>query len=287
MADHIFATAGVGSLYNNFMISCGGWTRFITFFLLIGVACSCAQIPVVKAPEGPFFVTPEITYLLDSPGHGGKVLGPLYKGDKVELVDAGKSPWWQIKLQRSGQVGWIRQELLSSGPVATVFYYVNEDTLPLLECPRPDCLPLHLLFRGEQVRRVEAGDRDWWRVMVVKTHSLGWVPASVLTENIEDTRQKQIRKPYYYVAVRKLILRANPSNRGQVIRTLQFNDQVQKIGETKGWYQVRQPSTGALGWVLSRDLVTLPLILPRGVPTKNEPKPFKHREEPLVEPEFM
>ena len=90
---------------------------------------------------------------------------------------------------------------------------------------------------------------------MVASHSLGWVPASALTEHIEDTRQKQIRKPYYYVAVRKLILRANPSNRGQVIRTLRFNDQVQKIGETKDWYQVRQPSTGALGWVLSRDLV--------------------------------
>ena len=211
----------------------------------------------------------------------------LYKGDKVERVDAGESPWWQVKLQRSGQIGWVRKELLSSDPVATGFYYVNEDTLPLLECPRADCLPLQLLFRGEQVQRVEEGDQGWWRVLVIKSHSLGWVPASALTERIEDTRQKQIRKPYYYVAVGKLILRAKPSNRGQVIRTLRFNDQVQKIGETKDWFQVRQPSTGALGWVISRDLENLPLILPRGVPSKNEFKPFKQREEPLVEPEFM
>ena len=137
-----------------------------------------------------------------------------------------------------------------------VFYYVNEDTLPLLECPRSDCLPLQLLFRGDQVQRVEEGDQGWWRVLVIKSRSLGWVPASALTEQIEDTQQKQIRKPYYYVAVGKLILRAKPSNRGQVIRTLRFNDQVQKIGETKDWFQVRQPSTGALGWVISRDLET-------------------------------
>jgi uncharacterized protein YgiM (DUF1202 family) len=123
--------------------------------------------------------------------------------------------------------------------------------------------------------------------MVVKSHSLGWVPASALTENIEDTRQKQIRNPYYYVAVRKLILRAKPSNRAQVIRTLRFNDQVQKIGETKDWFQVRQPSTGALGWVISRDLETFLLIAPRGAPSKNELKPFKQKEEPIVEPEFM
>jgi hypothetical protein len=242
---------------------------------------------VVKAPEGPFFVTPEITYLWDSPGFGGNVLSPLYKGDRVERVDVGESPWWQVKLQRSGQVGWVRRESLSSGLVATSFYYVNEDTLPLLECPRGDCLPLQLLFRGEQVQRVEEGDRGWWRVLVVKSHSLGWVPASALSERIEDTRQNQIRKPYYYVAIRKLILRAQPSNRGQVIRTLRFNDQVQKIGETKDWFQVRQPSTGALGWVIKRDLENLPMILPRGGPSKNESKPFKLREEPLVEPEFM
>ena len=137
------------------------------------------------------------------------------------------------------------------------------------------------------MQRVKEGDRGWWQVLVIKSHSLGWVPASALTEHIEDTRQKQIRKPYYYVAVGKLILRAQPSSRGQVIRTLRFNDQVQKIGETKDWFQVRQPSTGALGWVSSRDLETLPLILPRGVPSKKEFKPFKLREEPLAEPDFM
>jgi hypothetical protein len=263
------------------------WARCITLSLLLGIVCSCAQTPVVKAPEGPCAVIPEITYLLDNPGYGGKVLGPLYRGDRVERIDGGESPWWQVKVHRSGQVGWVRSELLSPGFVAIKFYYANEDTLPLLECPRGDCLPLQLLFRGDQVQRVEEGDHGWWRVLVVKSHNLGWVPASALTEHIEDTRQKQIRKPYYYVAVRKIILRAKPSNRGQVIRTLGFNDQVQKIGETKDWYQVRQPATGALGWLPSRDLEKLPLILPRGVPSKNEFKPFKQREEPLGEPEFM
>jgi uncharacterized protein YgiM (DUF1202 family) len=269
------------------MISYDCLTRCITLFLLLGLVCCCAHPPVVKAPEGPFSVTSEITYLLDSPGYGGNVMAPLYKGDRVERVDVGESPWWQVKLQRSGQVGWVRRELLSSGLVATSFYFVNEDRLPLLECPRSDCLPLQLLFRGAQVQRVEQGHGGWWRVLVIKSHSLGWVPASAFKERIEDTRQNQNRKPYYYVAVRKLILRAHPSNRGQVIRTLRFNDQVQKIGQTKDWYQVCQPSTGALGWVISRDLETLPLILPKGAPSRNESKPFKQKEEPLLEPEFM
>jgi uncharacterized protein YgiM (DUF1202 family) len=261
-------------------------TRLIILILLLGLTCSCAQAPV-KPPEVSFYVTPEVTYLLDSPGGGGNVLGPLYRGDEVENLEVGESSWWRIKVLRSGQTGWIRKELLSSNPVASVFYFVKEDTVPLLGCPRSDCLPLQLLFRGDQVQRVEEGPRDWWRILVIKTGSLGWVPAASLTERIEEAQQRQAQRPYYYVAVRKLSLLARPSSRGEVIRVLQFNDQVQKLGGTDGWFMVCQPSSGALGWVISHDLEPLPLISPRGVPAKDELKPFKQREEPELELEFM
>jgi uncharacterized protein YgiM (DUF1202 family) len=137
------------------------------------------------------------------------------------------------------------------------------------------------------VQRVEEGDQGWWRVLEIKSRSLGWVPAAALTERIEDVQQKQLRKPYYYVAVRKLILRAKPSNRSEVIRTLGFNDQVEKIGETEGWFNVRQPSSGAVGWVISSYLENRLLIAPRGVPSKKKPGPSQHKEEPAVEPDFI
>jgi uncharacterized protein YgiM (DUF1202 family) len=262
-------------------------TKFIILTLLLGLASACAKTQVAKLPAGPFYVTSDITYLLDSPAPGGNVLGSLYKGDKVGRVEAAESDWWRVELRRTGQSGWVRKELLSPDPQPTVFYYVKEDTVPLLECPRSNCLSLQLLFRGDQVQRIQEGDQGWWRVLVIKSHSLGWVPAAALTEHIEAAQQQQLRKPYYYVAVRRLILRAKPSNRGEVIRNLRFNEQVQKIGETRDWFKVRQPSSGAVGWVLSRDLETLPSITPRGVPAKTGLKPFKQREEPLVEPEFM
>lgn len=261
--------------------------RLTILFLLLGLTWSCAETPV-KPPEVLFYVTPEVTYLHDRQGSDGNILGPLYMGDKVERVDAGESNWWQVKLLRSGQTGWIQKELLSAKPVPSVFYYINEDTLPLLECPRSDCIALQLLFRGDQVQRVEEGQAGWRRVLVVKSRSIGWVPAAALTQRIEEAQQKQTGKPYYYVAVPKLSLRAKPSNRGEVIRTLQFNNQVQKLGETEGWFKVRQPSSGAVGWVLSRDLETQPSISPRGRgPAREELKPFKQREEPESEPEFM
>ena len=255
--------------------------------LLLGLVWSCAPTQVVQVPAGPYFVAPEITYLLDSPGPGGNVLSPLFKGDKLDLVEGGDSTWWQVKLQRTGQTGWVRKELLSLTPVATVFYYVKEDTLPLLECPSSDCIPLQLLFRGDQVQKNRGRrPREWWRVLAIKSRSLGWVQASGLTQNSAEALQER-RQPYYYVATRKLILRAQPSARGTVIRTLQFNDQVQKIGETKDWFNVRQPASGAVGWVFSRDLEPMPLISPRGMPTKKNLRPFKQREEPLSEPDFM
>jgi uncharacterized protein YgiM (DUF1202 family) len=263
------------------------WARLLTLTLLLGLVCSCVTTPVAKPPEGLVFVTSEITYLLDRPGYGGNVLGPLYRGDKVEIVDAGESAWWRVELQRSGQAGWVCKEALSQNPVATVFYFVKEDTLSLRECPGSDCIPLQLLSQGDEVQRVEEGDRGWWRVLVINSRSLGWVPAAALAEHREDVQQEQLRKPYSYVAVRKLILRAKPSDRSEVVRTLGVNDQVEKIGETEGWFKVRQPSSGAVGWVISRHLDTLPLTSPRGVPSKKKPEPSLQKEEPAVEPAFI
>ena len=89
------------------------------------------------------------------------------------------------------------------------------------------------------------------------------------------------------MAVRKLVLRAKPSDRAEVIRTLGVNNQVEKIGETEGWFNVRQPSTGAVGWVISRHLKTLPVILPQGVPAKKKPGPSRQKAQPDVDPDFI
>ncbi len=261
-------------------------TRLLLLTLLWGSAWSCATTPV-KPPEVYFYVSQEITYLKDGPGDASNVLGLLYKGDKVERVEEGQTDWWRVKVLRSGQSGWVRKGLLSAEPVPTVFYYINADTVPLRECPGSDCLSLQLLFRGEQVQRVAEGDQGWWRVLVIKGHSLGWVPAAALTAQYEETQQKAGRN-YYYVAVSRLNLQAKPAPRSEVVRALKFNSQVEKIGESGAWFKVRQPASGAVGWVLGRDLETLPLAFPRGqAPVRREPKPFKQREEPTVEPEFM
>ncbi len=137
------------------------------------------------------------------------------------------------------------------------------------------------------MQRIEVGAQGWWRILVLKSRGLGWVPATALMERLETSQRPQRKLPYYYIAVLKLNLRAQPSDRGELIRTLRFNEQVQKLGESKGWFRVRQPASGAVGWVRSNDLESLPMRSPRGGPAKEELKPFKQREEPLLEPEFM
>ena len=264
-------------------------TKLVMATLLLGIAASCVH-PPIKPPESSLFITVETAYLRDNPGYGGNVLGQLYQGDEVKILDLRESGWCRIELLRSGQRGWVQKELLSPTPVRTVFYYINRDSFPLLECPRDDCLRLQVLFRGDQVQRVEEGEQGWWHVLAVKSRSLGWVPSEVLAETIQETKAGPLQKSYYYVKPASVKLRAKPSPKSEIVRTLKFNDQVQKIEEGHGWLKVRQPSSGAVGWVAGSDLETLPgLAPPKVLPAKGkeEPEPFKSKEAPEIEPEFM
>ncbi len=265
---------------------CRNFSRLMALGFLLLLTWSCAEAPV-KPTGGSFYLTPPIAYLRESPGYDASVVGPLYQGDEVEWQGTEEAGWWQVNLPRSGATGWVRKELLSTKPVSTVFYYVNEDNRPLLECPRNDCLPVEMLYRGDEVQRVKEGKQGWWRVLVLKSRSLGWVPAAALTANRETARGAKATTTYLYVAVRKLSLRAKPAVQSEVVRTLKFNDQVQKLAKSGAWFKVRQPESGALGWVLGRDLETLPAIFPRGAPAREPIKPFKPGEEPEAEPEIL
>lgn len=263
--------------------------KLVMAALLLGITGSCAH-PPIRPPAGSFFVNVETAYLRDNPGYAGNILGQVYKGDEVKILDVTKSGWCRVELLRSSQMGWLQKELLSPIPVRPVFYYVNGDNIPLLECPRDDCLRLQVLFRGDRVQRVEEGKRGWWHVLAVKSRSLGWLPSEVLVEKLMETRTRQLQKIYYYVKTAKARLRAKPSTNSEIVRTLKFNDQVQKIEETPGWLKVRQPASGAVGWIARPNLDTLPGVSPLGPgPAKEElePKFIKPKQQPEIEPEFM
>lgn len=274
------------------MESCRNLTSLILSLLLLGLASFCVKAHA-KPSENHYYVTQEVIYLRDGPTYAGNVVGALYLGDEVERIDASKSNWWLVRHLGTGQEGWSQKELFSPDPVPSVYYYVNANSVALRECPGKNCPSLQMLFRGNKVKKVGENNQGWWRVLVPDSRSLGWVPASSLVERFEGSKLRQPSKSYYYVAVRKLNLRAEPELQSQVIRSLRFNDQVEKIDQnSQGWFKVRQPSSGAVGWVSGNFLETLPLLSPRGgappgTETGTEISPFKPREEQPLEPEIM
>jgi uncharacterized protein YgiM (DUF1202 family) len=261
--------------------------RIASFFLLILIS-SCTTIPLVPSEKTEYYVIPEITYLRQSPGYEEKALNQINRGDRVIVMKNGESSWWQVQQVSTGQIGWLQKALLSSVPVPSNFYFVNQNNLTLLACPKSDCPALAVISRGDRVSKLDEQSSGWWRVQVAATGVQGWLPAAALTESLADHIIEQPPKDYYYVAIKNLGLRSKPWINDAVVKTLEFNQQVQKISQnSQGWFKVRLPADGSQGWVLSRYLEQLPTIAPRPLPAKIKPKLWKPKKEAPAEPEVM
>jgi uncharacterized protein YgiM (DUF1202 family) len=257
--------------------------RIIPLLLILALISSCTSIPPT-APVGNYYVTSEIAYLRDTSRYEGHVLGQLYKGDQVEKLESNGSEWWRVRSGRTGQEGWIQENILSLNPVPITYYHIGLDTVPLRECPGEKCPSLQLLYRGDEVQKVEKNDRGWWRVLLIKGRTLGWLPETALKEHVTPTQAKVGVPNYYYVGMIRLNLHQEPLNSSKVITTLEFNDQVFKIAESPlGWVKVRQAKSGAVGWVEARHLEPLPLKFPH---RPIRPKKKVHKS-PESEPEIM
>lgn len=261
-----------------------GWFKYKLTLAASIFALICGCLPISSpAPHGNYYVTSEIAYLRDGPRYNSRVLGQLYKDDMVEKLQSTSAKWWRIRANRTGQVGWMQASILSLNPVKITCYYVTPDTVVLRECPGEECQSLQLLYRGDQVQRVEKNDRGWWRVLVIKGRGLGWLPEKDLVEHPVSPQSKIAKKNYYYVAVTYLKLYQQPMNSAKVIKTLKFNNQLQKLAENPlGWLKVRQPSSSAVGWVKQRYLESLPRRFPRGYQRHKRKLPKGQELEPEI-----
>ena len=89
------------------------------------------------------------------------------------------------------------------------------------------------------------------------------------------------------MAVRRLKLFGEPRPEAEVVKVLQVNDQVEKLDQNPaGWLKVRQPSSGAVGWVQGRYLESLPVGYPRPEKSKKRrPNPnFSQPSPPRPNP---
>ncbi len=269
----------------------GPWRHFrslIIFTWIAALAGACVT-PASQPAGGKYYLAADMTYLRDAASYAGNVAGQLYKGDQVERLEVGGSGWWRVRSGRTGLYGWVAAELFSPNPVPVPIFLVTH-TINLRECPKEFCPSLQMLSRGDQVQKVEANDQGWWRVLVARSHNLGWLPAQAVAETLEEPQARTPNLQYYFVAVRRLPLRREPLVKAEAVTLLQFNDQVEKLDQhPSGWLKIRQPASGAVGWVQERYLWNTPLKFPRfEKPRKKRPQPEKPSEtEPQPEPEIM
>ncbi|RJR36126.1 MAG: SH3 domain-containing protein [Deltaproteobacteria bacterium] len=270
------------------------WSRsgIIPLFLIALIAASCAPPPVETKPT-VYYVTPVITYLKDCPGYDCKVVGQLYRADRVEQLEV-QGNWWRVRLDKGTLAGWLQAELLSPTPVEAPYFYVAADSLELRECPSPDCPFRKILLKGDRVQRIAENDQGWLRVLVEKDASLGWV----LAAQVSDQAPKPEAKPaaeteYFYTAAATVNLYSLPLFSSKVVKSLPLNEKLEKLAQHgRDWFKVRHPASGAEGWAAAKDLKTSPVAAEPLKPKKKfrrkpAAKPLPQVEEAPLEPEAM
>ena len=69
----------------------------------------------------------------------------------------------------------------------------------------------------------------------------------------------QVARPVFYIKANRLNLRACPGMDCPKISVLEKGEEVEKVGESEDWFQIRVKRDGRLGWVDSRYLSSTPV----------------------------
>ncbi|MEW6386493.1 MAG: SH3 domain-containing protein [Thermodesulfobacteriota bacterium] len=242
----------------------GNIRRLILVLAVLLLAGSCETPAPYVPPVTYYYIAPTTAYLRSCPGYGDEcgIVAQVFGGDRVIMEDTNDYGWSLVRLERSGAVGWIVTDLLTTSPV-TATYYIASVNEYLRECSDYNCRPIEMLVRGDRVEKRDQDYRGWWRVVSLKSGNLGWIPVLAVSERPGP--------PFYYVNVSSLALRAGPSTANRIIATLGFNEQVEILGMgPSGWAKVRDVPRGIIGWVAGRYLEAFPVPAPRRAPVKKK-----------------
>jgi len=237
------------------------------------------------------------------------VVTEIYNADKVKVLDKNDAGWWQVQSARDQKIGWTQSDLLSDIPLATKNYYIAADGLPLRDSPNEDIVSRKLLGYGDEVQKIDEKN-GWWRVLVEKDKSIGWIPAQMASATRLEPPGKSAQavqgapetrgpsKPaYLFVAAENLKLYLIPSIPSQVVKVLKLNDKVEKISQSgSSWVKTRYLQTGVEGWALARYFRDAPvternqIVSDRKKSLKKASRPSKRIPSPdseSLEPEGM
>jgi uncharacterized protein YgiM (DUF1202 family) len=256
-----------------------------------------------------FYSIPTISYLREGPNYDSLAVTELYNADTVKLLEKNDNGWWQVQSLRNENIGWTQRDLLSDTPIIAQNYYITVSDLPLRNSPGQDVISRNLLSYGDTVKKIAEKD-SWWRILVEKDKSIGWIPATMASETppeplgVENPKMLASDKTdkgslasqpapqfsYYFVAAGSLDLYIIPFIPSQVVKVLKLNDKVEKISQSgNDWFKIRYFDTGAEGWALARFLKSSPVTDKNQIvtPEKKSPKKVKKFKSERLEPEGM
>jgi uncharacterized protein YgiM (DUF1202 family) len=148
------------------------------------------------------------------------------------------------------------------------YFYVIPTSAPLRECAAPECNVLLTTYRGDKVEILERTSTGWSRVRLVDRTGIGWIPSDWFSYS-PDLQAKST--PISYVNTSSLPLRDKPDPDANVITMLHLNDQVEMLGTSAGYAQVRDLQSSKVGWVLPRYLSSA---------SSSSPKSTRHHRRP-------
>lgn len=280
----------------------------VTGLLILVIACTTPRQPEL------FYSIPAVSYLRETPQYDSQVVAELYTADQVKLLNKSDG-WWQVQALRDDKIGWTQRDLLSENPIIPQDYYINADGVPLRPAPNEDILSRNLLSLGDLVQKLDQKG-DWWRVLVEKDKTIGWIPAKVVSKNPPGAAgsveaepgisEKKAVSPtqtspapnHFFVAAETLPLHIIPLSSSQVVKILVLNNKVEKIAQNDPeWMKIRYLDTGAEGWAQARYLKDSPVtkrsqIVSSGRKTRKKgpsrkPTGKEPAESQALEPEGM
>jgi uncharacterized protein YgiM (DUF1202 family) len=262
------------------------------FFLLLLLICLICFSNACSAPVRPvvLYTIPTVTYLRDCPDYNCPVVGEIFNGDQVVVLNKTDTGWWRVQSERDQKIGWTQRDLLSETQLSVKDFIIAKDGTPLRDSPSQDVVSRSQLARGDRIQKLVERD-GWWRVLVEKDRSMGWIPADSASEipnahsaaasaaGVVLDRSDQAVPPakpasesgQLFVAAENVNLYLIPFNDAKVVKELRINDKVVKISQSGSeWIKVRYLETGAEGWALVRHFKDTPVKVKAQIVTEKE-----------------
>lgn len=167
------------------------WVPVLLSSLMLMLANTLA-----KADSAQYYVIPGSISLRECAAPDCAPLLTVYQGEKVEILERTNTGWSKVKLVDRAAMGWIPSDLLTYSPGTAseqVSKYVNTNSLPLREHPRPEARVLTTLRFNDRVEMLGVGTSGWAQVRDLQSSLVGYAPPRYLSA--EPSASPKVYRP--------------------------------------------------------------------------------------------